>query len=169
LKISIDEIDKKIIEMLERNPEASQKEIAKFVGLSQPSVSARIKKLKENGLLSINFGIDIKKADLHVGKIEVKNLNIEKYKNCPHILSILETNDGYTVFIISEDFSSMEYFAKKNFGKNIKIIIGSFPNFIMPLKMTNNGCISDCLKCPYYKNGQCLGCPSSKYYKGKLW
>lgn len=169
MKISIDETDKKIIEILESNPEVSQKEIAKFVSLSQPSVSARIKKLKENGFLSIKFGIDIKKADLHVGKIEVKNLDIEKYKDCPRILSILETNDGYTVFIVSEDFSSMEYFSKKNFEKNIKIIIDSFPNFIMPLKMTNNGCIPDCSKCPYYKNGQCSGCPASRYYKGKLW
>lgn len=169
MKLEIDEIDRKIMEILQKNPNISQNEIAKMINLSQPSVSARIKKMRKNGTLSLIFGIDIKKTGLHVGKIELTDFDYDKYKNCPRILSILETNDGYIIFIVSEDFSSMEYFARKNFNKEVKIIIDSFPDFIMPLKMSNYDCKAGCSNCPYYKNGQCMGCPSSLYYKGKLW
>ena len=166
--MKLDEIDKKILEILQGNPEASQKEIASMVNLSQPSVSARIKKLKEAGLLAHVVGIDIKKAGLHVGKIEVDAID-EKFKSCPRILSILETNDGYVVFVISEDYPSMEYFVRKNFGEKIKIVLNAIPNFIMPLKLKENGCNKNCFECEYFKNGQCLGCPFSPYYKGNLW
>jgi len=165
--LGIDAIDKKILEILQSNPEASQKEIASRIKLSQPSVSARIKKLKKNGLLAHVVGIDIKKAGLHVGKIEVKEID-EKFRNCPRILSILETNDGYIVFVVSEDYPSMEYFVRKNFGEKIKIILDANPNFVLPLKLNKNGCSNDCVKCPYYVNQRCSGCPFSPYYKGNL-
>ncbi len=165
--MEIDEIDKKILSILQSNPEASQKEIASKINLSQPSVSARIKKLKENGLLAHIVGIDIKKAGLHVGKIELQSID-EKFKSCPRILSIIETNDGYIVFVVSEDYPSMEYFVRKNFGGKIKIVLDAIPNFVMPLRL-ENGCHQNCLKCSYYENGQCSGCPFSQYYKGNLW
>ena len=166
--MKIDEIDKKILEILQSNPEASQKEIASIIKLSQPSVSARIKKLKENGLLAHVVGIDIKKAGLHVGKIEVDAID-EKFKDCPRILSILETNDGYIVFVVSEDYPSMEYFVRKNFGEKIKIVLNALPSFVMPLKLKEDGCEKNCLDCDYFKNGQCMGCPFSPHYKGNLW
>jgi len=164
----IDDIDRRIMSILQKNPEASQKEIAAIINLSQPSVSARIKKLKEAGFLAHMVGIDIKKAGLHVGKVEVEKID-KKFWECPRVLSILETNDGYIVFVVSEDYSSMEYFARKNFGKDAKIIVGSMPNFIMPLKFEENGCAANCMKCSYYRNGQCSGCPFSEHYKGNLW
>jgi len=164
----MDNVNRRILHILKENPYASQKDIAKMINLSQPSVSARIKKLREEGLLAHFVGVDIKKVGLHVGEIEVEKLD-EKFENCPRILSILKTSDGYIVFIISEDYSSMEYFVKKNFGKEPKIIIGSIPDFIMPLKFEENSCESQCDKCPYYKNGQCSGCPLSPFYKGEIW
>ncbi|MCD6511979.1 MAG: winged helix-turn-helix transcriptional regulator [Thermoplasmata archaeon] len=169
-KEEIDEIDRKIINALQLNPDISQNELAKVVNLSQPSVSARIKKLRKNGILSANFGIDIKKAGLHVAKIEVDDVDIDKFKSCPYVLSILSTNNGHIIFVTGEDYSSMEHFVKKNFGDvEMKIIIDVFPHLIMPVKMEKNGCKMNCRECPYYLTGQCLGCPFFEEYKGKLW
>lgn len=57
----LDEKDKRILELLEKNPEMTQNDIARVVGLSQPSVGARIKKLKELGLISHVYGLNLKK------------------------------------------------------------------------------------------------------------
>ncbi len=47
-----DNIDKKIIEMLQKNARVSIKDIAKEVFLSSPAVSARIEYLEKSGIIS---------------------------------------------------------------------------------------------------------------------
>jgi len=173
IDIRLDDIDRKIIDLMQRNPSLSQNEIARRVELSQPSVSARIKRLKEKGFISLTVGVDIKKAGLHVAKVEFdKEKNIEHRNHCPYILGIVETEDIKTVYVVGEDFSSMESMVKKRFArKGIKAVIGGYPDFVMPLKMVNGEKCDDCdcENCQYYISGKCLGCPLSEYYKGKLW
>ena len=48
----IDNIDRKIIEMLQKNARTSVKEIAKEVFLSSPAVSARIEHMEKTGVIS---------------------------------------------------------------------------------------------------------------------
>jgi Lrp/AsnC family transcriptional regulator, leucine-responsive regulatory protein len=48
----LDPIDYRILEILQRDGRATQLEIAKAVGLSQPSVADRIHKLEEKGVIS---------------------------------------------------------------------------------------------------------------------
>ncbi|HEC76113.1 MAG TPA: winged helix-turn-helix transcriptional regulator [Thermoplasmatales archaeon] len=173
IDINIDNIDRAIIGLLQQNPDLSQSEIGEIVNLSQPSVSARIKRLKENGILAFNIGTDIKKIGLHVAKMEFpRDKEIKEIHQCPYMLSLLETEDGKILYLVGEDISSLESFSKKKFGRNdLKVIISSYPDFIMPLKMKNscscNSC--ECNICEYYINGRCLGCPLTYYYRGKLW
>ncbi|MDK9700296.1 MAG: Lrp/AsnC family transcriptional regulator [bacterium] len=47
----MDAIDLKIIEILQQNGRATQSEIAPLVGLSQPAVADRIRKLEERGII----------------------------------------------------------------------------------------------------------------------
>ena len=173
IDIRLDEVDRKIIGLMQENPKLSQSQIARMVELSQPSVSARIKRLKEAGFISLNVGADIKKAGLHVAKIDFpRNRDLKGCISCPYILGIVETEDVKTIYVVGEDFSSIESVVKKSFGVNgIKAVISSHPNFIMPLKMSRDGkCSScECESCEYYVSGKCLGCPLSSYYKGKLW
>jgi len=173
IDIRLDEVDRKIIELMQKNPKLSQTQIARMVELSQPSVSARIKRLKEAGFISVNVGTDIKKAGLHVAKIDFpKNRDLKECISCPYILGIVETEDAKTIYVVGEDFSSIESVAKKNFGVDgIKAVIASRPDFIMPLKMSKDEkCVScECESCEYYISGKCLGCPLSNYYRGKLW
>ena len=169
----LDDVDRKIISLLQDNPTLSQNEIAEIVNLSQPSVSARIKKLKKQGLLAYNVGVNIKKAGLHVAEIEIgKDDEVDCIQICPYILGVIETEDTRRIYIVGEEFSSLESIARKRFGKEeIKPILSAKPDFIMPLRMNNSEeCkYCECGECKYYINGKCLGCPLSKYYKGKLW
>lgn len=48
----LDNIDRKIIEMLQKNARVSVKEIAKEVFLSSPAVSARIEHLEKDGVIT---------------------------------------------------------------------------------------------------------------------
>lgn len=173
IDVKLDDIDRKIIDLLQKNPNLSQNDIAKNVELSQPSISARIKKLKEYGLLAWNVGVNIKKAGLHVAKIELKHdVKIDNMESCPYILGAIETEETKIIFIVSEDFSSLESIAKKRFEVDkIKPILSSYPDFIMPIKMMDDKTcnLCNCNECKYYINGKCLGCPLSEYYKGRLW
>ncbi|MEM1513943.1 MAG: winged helix-turn-helix transcriptional regulator [Candidatus Thermoplasmatota archaeon] len=174
MKAVIDNIDKKIISLLQKNPNISQNEIAKEVELSQPSVSARIKRMREIGILAFMFGIDIKRVGLHVAKIEInKNEKNEFIKDCPYILSIIETVEKNILYLVSEDFSSLEAIAKKHFDKDdFEVVLSSNPNLVFPIKIPekNNGCRNcNCMNCDFYIKGKCIGCPSSSHYRGKLW
>jgi Lrp/AsnC family leucine-responsive transcriptional regulator len=63
----MDSADLRIVDLLQRNARTTQSEIARDVGLSQPAVADRIRKLEERGILrgyvarvdSAELGIDI--------------------------------------------------------------------------------------------------------------
>lgn len=63
----MDATDLRIVDMLQRNGRATQLELAKAVGLSQPAVAERIKKLEERGVIigyvarvdAAQLGVDI--------------------------------------------------------------------------------------------------------------
>jgi Lrp/AsnC family leucine-responsive transcriptional regulator len=63
----MDSADRRIVDLLQRNARTTQSEIAREVGLSQPAVADRIRKLEERGVLegyvarasAAELGIDI--------------------------------------------------------------------------------------------------------------
>lgn len=63
----MDAIDHKLLELLQRNGRATQLELAKAVGLSQPAVAERLRKLEERGVIlgysarvdAAKLGVDI--------------------------------------------------------------------------------------------------------------
>ena len=57
-QLGLDDRDNSILSMLLKDPNVSQEEIAKKIKLSQPSVGARIKKLKEKGVLHFINGVN---------------------------------------------------------------------------------------------------------------
>jgi len=71
--IRLDEKDRQIITLFQKNPEISQSEIAEIIGLSQPSVGMRIKKLKDRGILSHIVGMNFKKVNLFLAKVEISD------------------------------------------------------------------------------------------------
>ena len=66
--LDLDKRDREILSLLEKNPEMSQSDIAEKLKISQPSVSARMHKLKQKGALAHVVGMNLKKVDLYMAR-----------------------------------------------------------------------------------------------------
>lgn len=184
---NIDDTDKQIISLIQKNPEISQSEISEKVGISQPAARARINKLKENGLISFHTGVNHRKAGLYMAKVELSAPNtkdiLDFFKVCPYFVGglVLSGENNLCLFFISEDLSSLEALIDHHIRndpliKNIKldIILSSNLEIIVPMKLdfkhsTINPCGTKCEGCYYFKEERCHGCPASTFYKGHVW
>ena len=186
--LDIDEKDRIILELLEKDPEMSQSEIAKIVGLSQPSVGSRIKKLKELGIISHAYGLNVKKSGLHILKVDIKCKKpseiISKLSGCPFFLNgfVVAGDKNLTVFLGGEDLTTLEAIVDKHirsepecYNVEAGIIVRSEKDVVMPIKMyieksKNAPCGDDSYEnCEYWRIDLCLGCPITGHYKGKIW
>uniref|UniRef100_A0A7C3M964 Winged helix-turn-helix transcriptional regulator n=1 Tax=Archaeoglobus fulgidus TaxID=2234 RepID=A0A7C3M964_ARCFL len=184
----IDEKDRMILELLEKDPEISQSEIAKVVGLSQPSVGSRIKKLKELGVINHAYGINIKKSGLNILKVDVRckrpSKILEKLSKCPFFLNgiVLAGEKNATIFLVGEDLTTLEAIVDKHvraepevYDVEAGIVVRVEKDTVMPIKMyiekqKEVPCGDEiCTDCDYWKINLCLGCPVTGHYRGKLW
>ena len=70
----IDDIDKSIIELIQKDPTLTHTEIAKRVDRSQPTIGMRIRKLEKAGVLKFQAGINVKTMDLILARVEIQTL-----------------------------------------------------------------------------------------------
>lgn len=111
----MDDIDKKIINLLQDNARLSVTEISRIINLSRPSVSERITRLTENGVLekfttyvpankvghSVSFFMHISKLKISVQKMEEVILSNE-YVNEVHCVT------GDINYIVKASMPSIE-------------------------------------------------------------
>lgn len=185
--IDLDEKDRKILSLFEKDPDISQVEIAEQVGLSQPTVGARISKLKQSGVISTAAGMDLVKVGLKLAKVDVTTKNsidvLNRFKACPCFLNgfIVSGKENLCLFFIAEDISTIEAIIDKHIRSHpsvmdvdLGIIITTVNDLILPVKLgvekgEKTPCGFDCKECDYYTSNRCLGCCASKAYKGTFW
>ncbi len=183
----LDEKDRMILDILEKNPEISQNEIAKMVGLSQPSVGSRIKKMKELGIISHAYGINIKNAGLYILKADIKCKQpkelLNLFKDCPFFLNgfIVAGNKNLVMMFVGEDLPTLEAIVDQHIRPNpdvydvdVGIIVRAEKDTIIPInirveKRDKAPCGSNCRECDYWKYHLCLGCPITGHYRGRIW
>ncbi|HID43440.1 MAG TPA: winged helix-turn-helix transcriptional regulator, partial [Archaeoglobaceae archaeon] len=176
-----------ILEILAKNPEVSQNEIAKEVGLSQPSVGARIKKLIELGIINHTYGINIKSPGLYILKVDVKCRQprelLSLFDGCPFFLNgfIVAGNRNLTLMFICEELTTLEAIVDQHIRPNpdvhdidVGIVVRAERDTVVPMRIhvkpsKEAPCKSDCGDCDYWTNQLCLGCPVTGHYRGKLW
>ncbi len=164
-KLGLDDRDDIIIQMLQKNPQTSQEEIAKILKLSQPSVWARIRNLKEKGVIKHVVGVDFKTVSLPLAKVDVSATDtkgvIETFKDCPYFINAFVTSGKFNVclFFTGIDLEHIEGIVNHHLRSNanvkevdLSIVISSSKNFVMPLNLdcTNKkqqDCPQECKKC----------------------
>ncbi|RLG28474.1 Lrp/AsnC family transcriptional regulator [Methanosarcinales archaeon] len=188
-KFRIDQKDREIITNITETPDISQHEIAEKIGLTQPSVAMRLKKLKKMGAIEKQYGIDPEKLGLHIAKLEIVTTNSEKLINrfidCPYFLNGFITSGKKNICLLfaGEDIPTLEAIVNGHIrpleeveSVEFNIIISTAKELIIPVKMHIKqvekqpcGINSECKKCPLYINNRCLGCPAIGQYKGNFW
>jgi DNA-binding Lrp family transcriptional regulator len=182
----IDEIDKKILCMLYQDPQVSHTELSKRLKISQPAVSARMHKLEEEAVLTHMIGIDIKKTQLFLAKLDISTDNVEEIlkflDKCPLYLNSFLTSGkcNMTVLLVGENIRSIMSCVDSHLRKNLPaknmefdLIVTPARSLIVPIKPNMEKkrvtpCGADCGNCTLYMSDRCLGCPVSLHYKGNL-
>jgi len=144
--LSIDDADKKIIEMIEEDPDITHSDIAKEIEKSQPAVGARIIKLERKHLLTKQVGFNIKKVDIKVAIVFIStkdvDIIIEKIKECPFINHAFKISGEYNLlcFISASDLQTIERLIDLCFRRdpnvlNVKtnVLIESIHDFVVPI------------------------------------
>jgi Lrp/AsnC family leucine-responsive transcriptional regulator len=75
----MDDADRRIVDLLQRNARTTQSELARTVGLSQPAVAERIKKLEERGVV-LRYTARVDAAELGVDVTAFIGVGIEHPK-----------------------------------------------------------------------------------------
>ncbi len=185
----LDDRDKAIITILSNYPDASQEFIAEQIGISQPSVAVRLRKLKSSGIISKLVGVNPAKMGVYLAKVEITARNplalLESFKDCPYFVNgfLVSGKNNVCMMFLSENIETIETIVDAHIRPNsdvqsveFNIIISSAKEFIIPVKMSfktaeNPPCGSKtrCRECQYFQKNKCLGCPVIHQYKGKLW
>lgn len=183
---TIDDVDKKILYLLSGDSQISQAELSERLKISQPAVSARIRKLEEKGALAHLIGTDVKKAQLFLAKVDVSTNNVEQVlkflETCPLYLNSFLTSGKHniTILLMGENIRSIMSCVDSHFRQNAQmrnmefdLIVTPVRPFIVPMKPNMDKkkvtpCGIDCITCTLYASDRCLGCPISVHYRGNL-
>ncbi len=189
----MDDIDKNLISILQKNGRTSLSDIGKKLGMSHVAVSKRLDKLVGANLVQITAGVNTEYLDAKIFfmGLETENMEVaeriqEDYKNCPRLLMLAPVTGRYNIFavMIAEDTWSLESIigtcsirtepgvrrSESWFG-NAPI----YPQFIpLDLAPATTGspispCGRNCGTCKRYVANKCMGCPQTSVYRGKLW
>lgn len=169
-KLGIDERDKTILDIVGKNPYISQKEIGNEVKLSQPSVGARIQKLKEKGILSVISGVDFKRVDLFLAKVEVSaddtDAVMDSFEMCPFFINglVLSGAHNLCIFLAAPSIMELEEVVNYHLRTHEKVkearmdlVIKPRKSFVLPVSFD----VTNCHKKKEFKE-KCLVCPVRK-------
>ena len=187
--VILDKKDRTILSLLYCDQEISQEEIAKKLHISQPSIAARIKKLKKRGLIEQIIGVNLNKVGLKVAMVRVATTNTEKilnmFRDCPFFLNgfIISGQENLVLLLIGDDLASLESIIDSHIrpdkdvqNVDFNVIITSIKNFVIPINIPTKalnkppcGLEHKCEECYAFKTDRCFGCPSLGKYKGAFW
>ncbi|PLS16064.1 AsnC family transcriptional regulator [Bacillus sp. M6-12] len=133
----MDEIDKLILQSITKNSRISMTDLGKSIGLSAPSVTERIKKLEERGVIE---GYTAKVGHKQLGKNIMAYILFDTHK-CKQFVQFCESYKdvaechrlagqySYLVKLITNDVTTLESFIDQTitYGKSSTLIVLSSP------------------------------------------
>ncbi len=150
---SIDEIDQKIVQLIQKRPNLTHTEIASHVRRSQPTVGMRIKKLEEAGILNFHAGINLKDVDIYVAMVWISTNNPKKIislvNECPSLVNAFRISGEYNVIIMVASFTikDIEKIVNRHFRNDedisairMELITEVNDDFILPLNILYEEC-----------------------------
>jgi DNA-binding Lrp family transcriptional regulator len=186
----MDEVDKKIVSILQEDGRVSLSSIGKELGMSHVAVRKRLENLCKK-LIKVSAGLDAE----HLGfRVAIVNAEVEtpvrlrqlvdRFSKCPRIVFLTTTTGVYNLMtiMVAEDADTLNAIvevcsarAQKGIRRS-EATIGEAPIIpkCLPIKIVatkkdeDAPCGINCGKCSRYQEKKCLGCPATKYYRGPL-
>jgi len=190
--INVDAKDREIVSILQTNGRATLAEIAEAIGLTSMGAKKRVDKLLGKDLIRIKPLINTEKLKIITALIamEIESAKaleklLERFKDCPRIIKFFITTGGYNLFalIFAEDYPSLESVSLEKCSLRSQEGVRRFELYpiqeieydsFLDIKVVSNKnrkyapCGVFCGDCRRYEQERCLGCPATKFYKGKL-
>ena len=189
----MDNVDKRLVTLLQKDGRKSLSEIGKKLDMSHVAVSKRLDKLVKEDKVHVTAGVNAEVLDvkllfmgLEVDNIEVAERIQEKYQHCPRLLMLAPVTGSYNLMAImaAQDAWSLQSIVgtcsmrtepgvrrSESWFGNAPIVPTFLPLTLAP--ETTNGskspCKVDCATCKRYIDEKCVGCPPTSVYRGKLW
>ena len=185
----MDEVDKKIVAILQKDGRAPLTQIGERLGLSHVAVGKRIERLCRD-LVKVSAGLNAEKMGFRVAIVnaevespEILQELLEKFSKCPRIVFLTTTTGAYNLMsiMVAEDADTLNAIlqicsVRSQRGiRRSEAIVGEAPRVpkYLPIpiaeeKNEDAPCGINCGKCPRYGEKKCLGCPATVYYRGPL-
>ncbi|MHA2425899.1 MAG: Lrp/AsnC family transcriptional regulator [Candidatus Thorarchaeota archaeon] len=192
----MDNTDKKLISILLGNGRTSLSDLGNQLGMSHVAVSKRLEKLTKSvnekpPLVRITAGVNAENMDmkmlflgLETETMEVTDKIMKKYADCPRLVMLAPVTGRYNLFavMVAEDTFSLESIlgtcsirteagirrSETWFG-NSPVYPEYLPLNLSPDRGTKSDCGRDCSTCKRFTSEKCVGCPSSKNYRGTIY
>lgn len=149
----MDDIDKRIVEFIQRNPTSTHTQIAKKINRSQPTVGMRIKKLEKMGILTFQAGLNLKNTDYYLAKVTLEssdpNSIIQTIKFCPYMIHGYKLSgiSNFVIIIASPSLKDFDKIVNYHFRNNptvrkikMDIITDIITEFVIPVEF----CVRTC-------------------------
>jgi DNA-binding Lrp family transcriptional regulator len=178
----LDPTDKKVLRKLAEKPGITQSELAKELGMTQPSVNGRLRKLRELGILVDEATINPMKMGLSMAIVDVVCKNPHKVvapiMRCPYLINAftLSGEENLRLIFVAENVSTLEALVERHLRNSPDVIDTKFnivlSTFNVPLVAVSQifcakPCSRACRTCEDFKK-RCLGCPAGPDYQGEL-
>lgn len=170
-KLGIDDKDVRLFSLYIKNPDISQTELAKSLNISQPSINARVNKLKKKGILASTVGIEFNKSDLYLTRIDFTASNAEnilnELKQCSFFVNgfIMSGKNNVSILIVGHDLKKIETIVNKHLRNNqfvkdinVNVVVSTTKPFVCGIdieKEHHEECQNpaSCDKCMFIKKG----------------
>jgi Lrp/AsnC family leucine-responsive transcriptional regulator len=182
----MDFTDRRIVDLMRTNPDITQASIAHELGLSQPSVAARINHLKGSGVLVSRVGLNLHELGMVVGdvtlSVQAPHELLSSFAGCPCFVGGCTTSGEQNALLIfaAEDISSLQGIIDQHVREYPRVVnvrfkvLNGLDSFgycpaLCPERKELAPCGARCSQCSQYKAGDCYGCPATFDYRGSFW
>lgn len=159
--LDVDATDKKIIELIQENPELTHSEIADKVHKSQPAIGARVIKLKRKHLLTQQVGAEFKEVDIKLARIDIAARNVvdlwDRFGKCPYVINVFKSTGDFNLMIevAAPDVKTIDAYVDSCLRTDpdvsairVNFLIDSLRTYIVPISFEiekfGDGCSMEC-------------------------
>ncbi|MBR9689335.1 MAG: Lrp/AsnC family transcriptional regulator [Candidatus Altiarchaeota archaeon] len=137
----LDSSDWKLLEMLSKNPNMSQSELSKKLGVTQPAVCLRLKKLEKNGVLKKISGLNPDKTDFIFVLVEGKS-SLDKLNGTSGFVFGFEARGQVSAVFFSSCKDDVQKLAKDLFVSPKTTVLSEVKgSFVVPVRSQKDCCL----------------------------